>query len=267
MARGSKGSNERPDERLARDIVSSVLGVPVTRFEDGTADSQVDALVHYSDRIAALEVVADHEPAFNAQWEALERIGHRVDVPGLRQAWIVRIQRRASIRQLVRELPELLAWQDSSPPSGLPRRRHPVLERLKVLSAHPMDGSTGACAYLFPQGWGGFGGDEGTVGAWVTSMLAAHHDVPAKLAAHSGAAERHAFLWATVATDFGVQAQLEPGFDHSFPVAAPSLPPGVSHVWVADWARRQGALAWCPDRGWWRTAWMPPTAGPIAFDD
>ena len=31
------------------DIVSTVLGVPVTRFEGGTVNSQVAALVHYPD--------------------------------------------------------------------------------------------------------------------------------------------------------------------------------------------------------------------------
>jgi hypothetical protein len=33
---------ESPDEELARDTVSKVLGVPVERFEDGTAPGQVD---------------------------------------------------------------------------------------------------------------------------------------------------------------------------------------------------------------------------------
>jgi hypothetical protein len=39
--------------------VRTVLGVPVCRFEDGTAPRQVDALVHYPDRLAALEIVTD----------------------------------------------------------------------------------------------------------------------------------------------------------------------------------------------------------------
>lgn len=58
---------ERPDERAARQIVARVLGLRVSRFEDGTSDSQVDALIHGSDGPAALEVVGDHEEAFNAQ--------------------------------------------------------------------------------------------------------------------------------------------------------------------------------------------------------
>jgi hypothetical protein len=81
-------SNERANERLARHIVSTVLGVPVDRFEDGMANRQVDALIHYPDRLAALEIVADHDAAFNAQWDALNRLGHKLQVPGLRQAFV-----------------------------------------------------------------------------------------------------------------------------------------------------------------------------------
>lgn len=262
-------SNERPDERLARHIVSTVLGVPVTRFEDGTANSQVDALIHYPDRIAALEVVADHDAAFNAQWEALERTGHRVEVPGLRQAWMVRLSREAKVRDVVRALPALLlAWQDNPTPAR-PRWDPPDdLAQLNVLSAWPMERSSASGrAYLFTEGFGGFGGDEHTVGAWVTQALTTHADVPAKLAAHPDAAERHAFIWATVRSDMGVQAQLEQGFSNAFPLTAPTLPPGVSHVWVAGPFRQQGALAWFPARGWWRTPWLPPTDGPITLDN
>jgi hypothetical protein len=260
---------ERLNEQLARHIVSTVLGVPATRFEDGRANSQVDALVHYPDRVAALEIVADHEAAFNAQSEELERRGRRIEVQGLRQAWMVLLQRRANVRDVQRELPALLlAWQDNPPPDR-PRWVRPAeMDRLKVLRAWPMDRSKASGrAYLVPEGFWGFAGDEQTVGAWVTRMMTTHVDVPAKVAAHPDAAERHAFLWATVGSDMGVQIQLEPGGDNPFPVTPPRLPPGVSHVWVAGSARHQGAIAWFPDRGWWRTPWLPPTDEPITLDN
>jgi hypothetical protein len=126
---------------------------------------------------------------------------------------------------------------------------------------------TSGRAYLVPEGFGGWVGDEQTVGAWVTRMLSTHADVPAKLAAHPDAVERHAFLWATVTSDFGVQLQLEPGCSNPFPMAAPTLRYGVSHVWVADWPRCQRVLAWSPGRGWRRTPWPPPTEGQLNLDD
>jgi hypothetical protein len=58
---------EKPNERTARHIVATALGVRVSRLEDGTADSQVDALIHGGEGPEALEISADHEAAFNAQ--------------------------------------------------------------------------------------------------------------------------------------------------------------------------------------------------------
>jgi hypothetical protein len=257
----TRKSTERPDEELARQIVSTVLGVPVDRFEDGKANRQVDALIRYRDSHAALEVVADHDKAFNDQQAALHDSNDRIEVSGLRESWIVLLSRQAKIKRVKEELPDLLrAFQANPPPRRKPWDIEPsALDRLGITRAWPMDRSTvSGRVYLVPQAWGGFGGHEGTVGEWVTRVLDKHADVPAKLAAHPGVAERHVFIWATDTSDMGVQMQLEPGDDHPFPVTAPTLPTGVTHVWVGGQRWHQGVLAWFPDRGWWRTPWEPP---------
>jgi hypothetical protein len=162
----------------------------------------------------------------------------------------------------------LLAWQDDPRPRQWRRDPPPELDRLKILSAWPMDGAkVSGRAYLVPDGFWGFAGDEQTVGAWVTRVLTTQADVPAKLAAHPDADERHAFLWVTVGSDMGVQLQIEPGGDNPFPVTAPTLPAGVSHVWVAGSRLHQGAIAWFPDRGWWRTPWVWPADKPLTLDN
>jgi hypothetical protein len=59
-----------------------------------------------------------------------------------------------------------------------------------------------------------------------------------------------------------VQAQLEPGDDNPVPVTSPTLPAGVTHVWVAGhWCH--GVLTWLPGRGWLRTPLMWSSEGPI----
>jgi hypothetical protein len=125
---------ERDDERLARQIVSTVLGVPVTRFEDGTVNSQVDALIHYPDRKAAMEVVADHDKAFNAQQDALHDSNDRIDVSGLQDSWTALVSRKAKIKTVKEALPALLLGLQANPP---PRRsqlgyRTPALDRLGI---------------------------------------------------------------------------------------------------------------------------------------
>ena len=80
----------------------------VARFEDGTAPAQVDALIHYADREAALEVVADHDPNYNKQQDALRRTKDQIEVSGLRKSWMVLLSRRANINRVKAALPELL---------------------------------------------------------------------------------------------------------------------------------------------------------------
>ena len=83
--------------------------------------------------------------------------------------------------------------------------------------------------------------------------FATKNDVPRKLADHPNVVERHAFMWATVTSGMAVQLQLQPADEHPFPVTAPRLPDGVTHV--AGRSMSQGSLAWFPDRGRWQTPW------------
>jgi hypothetical protein len=165
------------------------------------------------------------------------------------------LNREAKINKVKQAAPALILDLQDNPPAPWNVERS-EWDRLGIKSAWPIDASTvPGRVYLVPQAWGGFAGHEGTVGEWVTRVLGEQADVPKKLAAHPGVAERHAFIWVTPRSDMGVQMQLEPGDDHPFPVTAPTLPEGVTHVWVGGQMWRQGVLAWFPDRGWWRTPW------------
>ncbi len=124
---------EKPNERIARHLVARALGVPVSRYEDGTRDSQVDAMIHGASGMEALEIIADHEPSFNAQWTALERLNHRLEAPGLRRDWSVQLARTAKVKDIARYLPGLmLALQDEQVLSE-PARRRAVPEELSRL--------------------------------------------------------------------------------------------------------------------------------------
>lgn len=259
--------SERRNERTARHIVSQALGVPVERFEDGRAPSQVDAVIRYIDgRTAALEVVADHEDAFNAQWDALSRIGHRVPVPGTGRAWSARLSRRAKVRDVARNLPGIVAQLNDRPDASEACDR---LDRLGVTRLEPLGADTSrppGYVYLHPEGWGGVAGTVEEVSAFVERVLVDQADVPSKLAAHP-ADEGHAFIWTTIGSDYGVQFALE-NREQPLPTRGPGLPAEVTHVWVAGSFSSQGALAWFPDRGWWRVEWnWPPDGLPLELSD
>jgi hypothetical protein len=204
---------ESSDEENARHIVSTVLGVPVDCFEDGTAPRQVDALIRYPDRDAALEVVGDHDMAFNAQQDALHRKkNHAIEVSGLHESWTVLLSRTAKIKRVKEALPALLLAMQANPP---PRRsqlgyRTRELDRLGIKTAWPQEtGTVPGCVYLTPASVWGFAGTEHTAGEWVTSVLVEKApDVPRKLADHPGVDERHAFIWVRPTSDFGCRHSL-----------------------------------------------------------
>ena len=140
--------DEGRDEQWAREIVSKILGVPVERFDDGTANSMVDAEVHYSDRKAALEVVTDHHPELTEQGAVLHDLKHRIEVSGLRQSWTVVLSGKTNINEVIRALRKSLpAWQDNPPPAS-------DLHKLGILSAEPITTSTVSGRLWLTEGWG-----------------------------------------------------------------------------------------------------------------
>jgi hypothetical protein len=262
-------ATERPNERLARYVVSTALGVRVERFEDGTSNGQIDALIHLPGGPAALEIVADHEQAFNEQWAALHATEHRLNVPGLQRVWSAQLARRAKVKTVLEELPALLLKLESDRLANRPAARHDRLpleiQRLGVRLLYPLDDDTrSGYVNLHAEGWGGWAGSE-DVSEYVERILAVEADVPSKLAAHP-AQQKHAFIWTTIGTSYAIQSRLEPR-DQPMPTSAPRLPDGVTHVWVAGSFTSQGALAWFPDRGWWKPDWKWPDDGPLVLPD
>jgi hypothetical protein len=250
--------DEGRDEQWAREIVSKILGVPVERFDDGTATSMVDAEVHYPDRTAALEVVTDHDQELTEQGAVLHDLKNRIEVSGLRQSWMVILSGKAKINEVKRALRKSLpAWQDNPPPAW-------DLHQLGILSAEPITTSTVSGRVWLTEGWGRVSPHRAqSVDQWLPKVLGDHPDIARKLAAHPDVAERHAFIWTTPSSGMAVQVQLEPGDDNPLPVTPPTLPAGVTHVWVAGhWCR--GVLTWFPGRGWWRTPLMWSLEGPLA---
>lgn len=248
--------SEHPNERMARQIVAHVLGVKVDRFEDGTADGQVDAIIHGPSGPEALEIVADHDPAFNSQWDALTKLDHHLLVPELEHDWAVQLSRTARVKRVTQKLPALMVINE--PDLTHPARRlsavPEAMAKLGVRMVYTVDRVTPTGRIdLHSEGWSSPGSGE-TVVEYVLNVLDEAPDVAEKLQRHECIA-RHAFIWTTIGTDFGVQSQLELG-KSSLPREDPSLPSGITHLWLAGSFNSQGVLAWFPDRGWWRPTYQ-----------
>lgn len=245
-------------EELAREIGAHELGVPVARFDDGSAPSQVDAFIHLAEGPVPLEVVGDHHVEHERQWRALEKFGRSVDLESGAQGWWVTVAHWADIRRVRVALPGLLAaippeedrdWLEPDVPDDAWALGVVGLQRTE---------SPGR-AYISDEGWNSWDDPVG-LNEWVERVLARETDVPAKLR-EVDAPERHAFIWATIGSAWWVDRQLifeddDDGEEEELPVSGPTLPDGITHVWVAAYITRRGCLYYSARDGWRRADWL-----------
>jgi hypothetical protein len=253
---------ERRNETTARRIVSAILYAPVTRYEDGSSDAMVDAVIQLAEGYAPLEVVGDHDPEFLSLWNALERRGHGAEVRGLNAAYVVQIRRGTDLRTLLSEdgLPEYLRRVEaqqvgiSDRVAAIHLRRSSDELGVHFLRADP-HGQPGQVT-LRSEGWGSGDSAAPDLASWAEAVLARHADVPRKLAAFPHALERHAFLWATISSDYFVQSRLEDRGQEFAGGRDPVLPEGVTHLWIANGFNSQRmVITWFPGAGWQSTPW------------
>jgi hypothetical protein len=250
--------SERTNERLARHIVATALGVPVTRNDDGSRDRQVDALIHLPSGEAPLEITSDHDSAFARLWKALAKIEHKAEVSGLESAWTLWLGHDTKVKALLRVLPGLMQRHEAE----LTRMRRirdlpDPLTEAGIRVATRSDGSPGLC-HLFADGWAGFATES--PGPWAAALLTETPDNLRKLETYPDAEQRHVFVWTTIGSAYGVQFALENREGVGLPDESPDLPWPVTHLWVAGSFSSQGCLAWSTETGWWR-AWDWPEGG------
>ncbi|MFP5068502.1 hypothetical protein ACLFMI_02380 [Pseudonocardia nantongensis] len=263
---------DRLEEKVARELVADELDATVTQYDDGSKSSMVDALIDHPDgRHAAMEIIGDHDGRFYALWRKLERVGHEIEGSGIQSGWLVVLYHRAKFRDVYQQLPGLLVDLEHAGLSDL-RQAHRAphwplyhaAENLGVRMAYAAASVAPGTGKLRAEGWSGISGST-TPAQWVADVLADNPDVAAKLAAHEDVSERHAFIWSTIGTDYAVQFGLEKRDDQvDLDQTPPELPDGVTHVWIAGSMSSQGAIAWSPGRGWWRTAWTGPSVEALA---
>lgn len=182
---------ERIEERLARVAVSTHLGVPVKRFEDGKASGQVDALIEQGTDYP-LEVVSAHDVQGLQLLAATKRYGPVIDA-GLSHHWYVRLRPTARMREIHRIILKSLPAPESAvvlggvdPPDSLGRLG------VRSVSAAPAPEGNGSVWFMYPVNFGSGGTDE--LGEWASAYLASQPDVAEKLGRHGGD-QRHAFVW------------------------------------------------------------------------
>lgn len=228
--------------------------------EDLSAGHEPDFRISYADgRIAYGEVGWYQDPVEQAMWGATFRQErhHVIALPDGRGRWAVHLVLGANIKKLYNELPRFIeclleGGQDQLeiegdwPTGELPdHARRLGIEYISLVEQQ----DPAWALYMF----GGAGGvvpqDPDVISAWISDVLADpnYRDTTAKLLARA-CDERHVFLMSGSLTPFGVDERLRRVTD-ALPVAPPSVPDGITHVWVTPRFGPDHVALWSP-AGW-----------------
>jgi len=280
-------------ERMARNVVAEHLDVQVARLDDGMEQSMPDGLIFLADgRTAPLEVVSDHDVRWLGLSDALEKRGSTLDLDPTTPAWFLTLWHDANLKLARARLPELLrslpagVLDDGAFPADSWAAGEKHAETLEVISRLGVSylrsiAEVFGRAEIRTHGWDSWE-DPVTLLPWIGRVFEQNDDVPRKLL-RAGGAERHAFIWATIGSAYLVtdalsdvdeldDDDLRPGphpellaqlfassdVDAGEPLPDPTLPDGVTHLWVASTLSNKRALYWSPDGGWTFTGWRTP---------
>lgn len=241
------------DEQFAYDLVSDDLGVQVSHHDTGLRRSggMVDGLIHLADGTsAALEVITDADGEVMALWRAIEKEGNTFNIVGLANGWYIHVNHSTRIKKLKPQLAAFLQFLErlkvGSTLDLMPSRYWPNAE---VFSEMNRNGVTSATAHsgnpgdvqLVPVAWSGSAGvGFAPLVEWIDAMFNDNLDVAIKLVKHEDATERHAFIWATSSSPYGLIYILK-NSDPVWGAPSPNLPDGVTHLWVGGLRTRYGS--------------------------
>jgi hypothetical protein len=256
----------RADEQWAAACLAQELrGADVRQHDDGSASGMYDLNVYCGGQlVAAVEVTAAADSGAIELWKLVNDAGTRWIEPELDGGWTVSVRSSARAKKLKTELPRLLRRLESVGSREISRKERDLEVRdlasnLGVARAHQggtsFPGSIYVTIDLPADRVGGFVAPTGDalsawVGEWMTRPDQAHN--LDKLRA-SQALERHVFLILPgfANAPFSVSdLLLRP--DAPSPSIPPTLPTGITGVWVmSTWSSGHGHR-WSRPTGWKR---------------
>jgi hypothetical protein len=233
-------------EDYAVEAVRSWVGSSgsVSNIGQGTSGGP-DIEIIYNDGHTAIGEVGWHQDReIQAMWAETHKRKDAQQValsPGAGQ-WMVSLSRGASIKNLYRELPSLigdllaqgetqLMIQGTWPPGPTADSAR----RLGIEDMSRVNNSSPARAIFFMPGSGGVvPQDPNVIVTWIDEVVAdsRYLDMTSKLLKLS-ADERHIFIMSGGLTPFGVEEGLG-RLDQALPTIGPTVPKGITHVWVAS---------------------------------
>ena len=249
----------RDIESFAVSVVSAWVGERGV-VEDTSEGAGPDFHICYSDGRSGWGEVGWHEDEqMRAMWSnTFKHDRHQqIDLPPGVGQWVVELVKGANIKRLYKELPAFLSTLteesmhylsiEGSWPRGEPAD---TARRLGVDYANLIAQGPDVAVFFMPGTGGTVPTDPDIVADWVTDVLADpdYADTTGKLVVLE-ADERHVFLMSGSRTSFGTGERLR-RLAEGLPARAPTVPTGITHVWViSQFGDGPGGL-WARDESW-----------------
>ncbi len=236
--------------------------------DDGSSESQYDwDLVLPDGRSGVLEVTSVQDEPLLKIDKQLARDGRLVRVPGLAFGWYAHLRPPAHVKTARAKVGAVLVDAEHHGRSevGGPHywgtgvedveQHQALLDRLDALDvwwAVRSDVLTPGTVSLERPGVAGFQMVGDPVNAWVSALLFDRSSDVDKLNEATDADERHLFVWVggqPALVSYGFMETLRAG--EPLPPGAPTLPAGITHLWLAcdDW---RGSRVLVADEDGWR---------------
>lgn len=253
-------------EKSAISLVSKWVGGE-GQVLDTSAGSGPDFEIKYNNGASAIGEIGAHiDPNVAAAWSSVrKREKHQIiDLPDGSGVWVIHLDYGANIDRLYKKLPtfisklletgtnelDLLINWSSGPLDSL-------AEHLGIEQIYRKVSVEGDYALFFLQGSGGSVPSDGNlIVPWIESILneRGFNDIWQKLFNYEDKMvrkfdEKHVFLISGSLTDFGV-GQLLMDIENNMPSNAPTLPDGITHMWVQSEVSASHAAVWSDNLGW-----------------
>ena len=258
----SRGTDYFAD--LAAQYIGATLGVKVEQWDYDGRQGVHDLQYEHQGRSVAVEVKCVLDGDIRQMQGEIDRQVYQADTR-FRRLWIVSLHRGARIKDVRRELPDLLVFLDEIGWDGQLwqlRREHPVVAaRFQVLGvqavAHLPPTETHPPGFLLlPESWGRWGEDDiDEPVSFANAYLAGDNREVITLRRQLRQAqteERHVFLFIGHEHTEGWPLMKEHGAgdEMALPTTTPTLPEPIDGLWLTGWSSSSRVIAWLPQNGW-----------------
>jgi hypothetical protein len=254
-----KGNYSRRIEISSIAVVSKWVASRGIVTDTGNSNGPDFSISYFNGTTAVGEVGWHEDPVVAAAWNALRkrRRHHYCELEEGAGYWSLLISHNCNLNRLERELPNLIRQLNVS-----------GLKKLDIYETYPRDSVSNdarslgiihlkkineeknEALYIFEGSGGVVPQDPNEIVPWINELLLSkEYEDSWKKMQHISADEKHVFIVGGSRTPFGISELLR-RLDSAMPNTEPSLPGGITHLWISGIYLPATSIMWTRDSQW-----------------